>query len=118
MVEWLILQDRKPEFCEFVKSKANDGQRTQVFQEMKSIADSGGNYKKDEDSPFAPFARDQDLLNIIRQGQFNYTEAAFNLCVHLGPAPSLEATDGTVEAPGNIPTRKEVERAILSQRSG
>ena len=117
LVEWLILQDRKPEFCEFVKSKAIDGQRTQVFQEMKRIADGGGNHEENEDSPLAPFARDQDLLKIIRQGQFDYTEDAFNLCVHLGPAPSLEATEGTVEAPGNIPTRKEVERAIEQGRS-
>jgi len=131
LVEWLILQDLKPDFCKFVNSRPTNGQRTEVFQEMKRIAEGDGNYCVADSSPLAPFARDEDLLEIVRRGQFDYTEAAFTLCAHLAPAPSLEAKAEAIEAQaeaiqakaeameatGNLSTRKDIEAAVQQGRS-
>ena len=118
LVEWLILQDRKPEFCDYFKGLATDQERAQAFREMKRITGRQGAVTLEEGSPLAPFAGDQDLCRIFQLGDFSFDEEAVTLCVHLAPAPTLEATTEVPSVePGHALTRYEVERAVRERRS-
>ena len=116
LVEWLILQSVKPEFCDYVKALPDDAARVEAFQEMQKFAT--GELAPEEGSALSRYVEDQELRRILQLGEFGFDEASITLCVHLAPAPKLEApADDAVETASRPMTREEVLNAVREGRS-
>ena len=119
LVEWLILRQLKDGFCEYILRLPNDADRVQALQTMKAIAGSeGGAGEEDfpEGSPMTEHANDPELRRIFQLGSFTFDEEAVGLCLHLAPAPRLEAPRSPAEVSGRM-GREDVETAVREGRS-
>ena len=119
LVEWLILGQRKGGFCDYVVGLPNDAERVQSLQMLKQIADGRHDSELPDDSPLSVYAADQELLRIFQLGDFTFDEETVSLCLHLAPAPRLEAPASVAEPSmsGMALSRDEALAAVREGRS-
>ena len=123
LVEWLIFQSIKPEFCDYVKSQPTDLEKAKVIVDMKDFTtnptlasgepDGMGGYQNPTVHLPPEYMKDQELLRIFQLGDFSFDKASITLCVHLALAPKLEAPAADVAQIASRPmTREQVLDAL------
>lgn len=95
LIEWLILKERRGQFCDFITRLPNDAMRVRAFKIMKRIADGGERNSSDDPLPVGfsieEYFDDLELVRILQLGDYTFDENVIELCLHLAPAPRLEA---------------------------
>ncbi len=92
LIEWLVLYEACPAFCEELTAIEGDQAKIALIVSVKRLAQAGSKERRamvEADGRLSKFAQDEMLLSLFRQGTFDFSPETIGLYIHLSPAPPL-----------------------------